>query len=65
MMMANELNELKKNLKSGRVIIGTGNTLKKLKNNKLDKIWLSSNVPATVKDDVVTVSYTHLRAHET
>ena len=47
-----ELNELKKLLKEGKVIIGTSNTIKKLKSGKLQKIWLSSNVPSGIKEDI-------------
>lgn len=54
--MADQLAELKKLLKKGTVVIGTKNTLKKLRNNKLEKIWLSSNVPETVKNDILKYS---------
>ena len=47
-----ELNELKKSLKEGKVIIGTSNTMKKLRSGKLKKIWLSGNVPKGIKEDI-------------
>lgn len=50
------LNEIKKLLKQGKLIIGTNNTLKKLRTNKLEKIWLSSNVPERVKEDIINYS---------
>ena len=57
-MMAerDELNEIKKLLKEGRLNVGTSSTLKKLKQNELEKIWLSSNVPGSVRDDIVNYS---------
>ena len=47
-----ELDEIKKLVKDKRLIVGTKNTVKKLKENKLDKIWLSSNVPAELKEEI-------------
>ncbi len=47
-----ELNDIKKLVKTGKLIIGTNNTLNKLKNNNLAKIWLSSNVPKDIKADI-------------
>jgi ribosomal protein L30E len=47
-----ELSEIKKLTKSGRLVIGTENSVKKLKADKLEKIWLSSNVPPSLKDDI-------------
>ncbi len=54
--MAMELGKIKKLLKQGKLIIGTNNTLKKLRANKLEKIWLSSNVPERVKEDLLNYS---------
>ena len=50
------LNELKKLLKENKIIIGTRITMKKLKSNKLEKIWLSANVPPELKEDIQTYS---------
>ena len=47
-----ELSEIKKGLKERKLILGTSNTIKKLKVNKVNKVWLSSNVPKNVKDDI-------------
>ncbi|MCK5139219.1 MAG: ribosomal L7Ae/L30e/S12e/Gadd45 family protein [Nanoarchaeota archaeon] len=48
-----ELNEIKKLLKKGRIVVGTRNTIKQLREDKLEKIWLSSNVPSDVKEDII------------
>jgi ribosomal protein L30E len=50
--MAEEINEIKKLLKEKKLIIGTENTIKKLRNNDLKKIWFSSNVPSDVKESI-------------
>lgn len=47
-----ELNNIKKGLKEKKVIIGTDNTIKKLRKNKVSKVWLSSNVPKNMKDEL-------------
>ena len=47
-----ELSEIKKLIKSGRLVIGTESTIKKLKADKVEKVWLSSNVPSMLKDDI-------------
>ena len=51
-----ELNDIKKLVKTRKLIIGTDNTLNKLKNNNIGKIWLSSNVPKDVKADILKYS---------
>ncbi len=50
--MADELNEIKKLLKDKRLVIGTADTIKKLKENKISKVWISSNTPSGVRDDI-------------
>ena len=50
--MANNLEDIKKNLKSDKLVIGTVTTLKKIKENKIEKVWLSSNVPESIKKDL-------------
>ena len=52
--MADELTEIKKLIKDKKLIIGTENTMKKLRENKLSKIWLSSNVPAEIKQEITS-----------
>ncbi|MBR9699223.1 hypothetical protein GOV09_02110 [Candidatus Woesearchaeota archaeon] len=48
-----ELTEFKKIIKSKEFIAGTGVTIKLLRQKRLKKIWLSSNVPETVKKDIL------------
>ena len=43
-------------LKTKKLVIGTDRTIKNLKLGKLGKIFLSSNCPAGVKEDVVHYS---------
>jgi ribosomal protein L30E len=50
------LEDVKKLIRDKRFIIGTQNTMKKLKSNKLERIWLSSNVPTDIKDDITKYS---------
>jgi len=47
-----DADELKKLVGSKRLIYGTEQTIKGLKHGKVEKIFLSSNVPKTVKEDV-------------
>jgi ribosomal protein L30E len=51
--MTDDINEIKKLVKTNKLIIGSASTLKKLRNGKLEKIWLSLNTPNTVKDELV------------
>ena len=46
------ITEIKKLLKDKKLIIGTSRTIKNLKLGKISKIFLSSNCPAHVKDDI-------------
>ena len=45
--------EIKKLVKENKLVIGTNATLKKLKSNKARKVWLSSNIPGNVKEDIL------------
>ena len=47
-----EVTEIKKALEAGKVIIGTDRTLKYLKLGKLKKVFMSTNCPKRVKDDI-------------
>lgn len=47
------LDEIKKNLEAKKLIIGTSRTLKMLRQGKISKIFLSSNCPAEVKDEIM------------
>jgi ribosomal protein L30E len=51
--MSDELNDIKKFLKEEKVIIGTKDSLKNLKKGKVQKIWLSSNAPKGIKEDLI------------
>lgn len=44
--------EIKKNLKSKKLIIGTDITIKNMKLGKIKKIFLSSNCPENTKKDI-------------
>jgi ribosomal protein L30E len=46
------LDEVKKNLKSKKLVYGTETTLKGLKLGKISKVFVSSNAPASVKEDL-------------
>jgi ribosomal protein L30E len=47
-----DLEEIKKNLKTDKMIIGADETVKALKAGKLKKVWLSSNCKESVKKDI-------------
>ena len=46
------VSEIKKNLKNKRLILGTDLTLKQLKLGNISRVFLSSNCPESVKQDV-------------
>ena len=46
------IDEIKKKIKEGKVIIGTSRTVKALKLGKTDKVFLTSNCPDDVKEDI-------------
>lgn len=50
--MKDAISEIKKALKEGKAIIGTERTLKDLKLGKVSKIYLTSNCPEDVEEDV-------------
>jgi large subunit ribosomal protein L30e len=50
--MKDSISEIKTALKEGKVIIGTERTLKNLKLGKVSKIFLTSNCPEDVEEDV-------------
>jgi len=47
-----DIDDIKKLLKSKNLIVGTGRTIRYLKTGKLSKVYLSSNCPAEIKEDV-------------
>jgi large subunit ribosomal protein L30e len=51
--MADAIAEIKKALKTkGKAVIGTARTIKKLKLGKVEKVYLTSNCPDEVKEDI-------------
>jgi len=50
--LSKEIMDLKKGLVEGKVLIGREVVLKSLKNKKLSKIYLASNCPEKVKEDI-------------
>lgn len=47
-----ETKELKAKAQEGKIIVGTEKVLKRLRENKIKKIFLASNCPAKIKDDI-------------
>jgi len=45
--------EIKKLLKTKKLVIGTKSCIDKIKKGKLEKIFVSSNCPKTVKEDIM------------
>ncbi|MBW2966805.1 50S ribosomal protein L30e [Candidatus Woesearchaeota archaeon] len=46
------IDDIKKMVKEGKVIIGTSRTIKALKLGKAEKVFLTSNCPDDVKEDI-------------
>ena len=46
------MEDLKKALQENKVIIGKDRVLKKLRIGKLNKVYLASNCPSIIKDDI-------------
>ena len=44
--------EIKKNLKTKKMVLGTELTIKRLKQGKISKVFVSSNCPENVKKDL-------------
>ena len=47
-----EIEEIKKALAEGKVVLGTERTLKSLRLGNIEKVFLTSNCPADVKEQV-------------
>jgi len=47
-----EIDDIKKLLKSKNLVIGTQRTMRYLKTGKLSKVYISSNCPAEIKEDI-------------
>jgi large subunit ribosomal protein L30e len=45
-------NEIKKNLEQKKLVIGTEMTVKSMRREKLSKVYLTSNCPADVRQDI-------------
>jgi large subunit ribosomal protein L30e len=50
--LANVIDEIRKIIKEKKDVIGTDNVMKNLKVGKLSKVYLTSNCPEGVKEDV-------------
>ncbi len=50
--MAEDLSELKKLVGSKKLVYGTEQTMKGLKQGKIEKIYVSSNAPKNVREDI-------------
>ena len=50
--VSKELKELKTKLQENKVIIGTDRVLKGLKSKSLSKVFLASNAPEKIREDV-------------
>ena len=48
--------DIKKNLKTKKLVVGTKQTLKNLKLGKLEKVFVTANCPESVKKDVAHYS---------
>jgi len=48
----NAIKELKSVLNTGKLVMGTEQTLKELKKSTLSKVYLASNTPDNVKEDI-------------
>ena len=50
--MANVINDIKKSLKEGKLVVGADETIKGLKTGKFTKIYLAENCPEVLKGDL-------------
>ncbi len=47
-----DANEIKKMLKNENLVLGSDRILKLLRQSQMESVWLASNAPASVSDDV-------------
>jgi ribosomal protein L30E len=50
------ISEIRKLLESGKLILGTEQTINKLRNNQIGKVYLSANCPQRVKEDISSIA---------
>ncbi len=53
------MEDLKKALQENKIIIGADRVLKKLRVGKLEKVYLSSNCPMRMKEDIEHLAKLH------
>lgn len=46
------MKEIQDNLTTGKLLIGTKRTMKKLKQSTIEKIFLAKNCPSSIADDI-------------
>jgi large subunit ribosomal protein L30e len=46
------MDEIKKNLNAGKLVIGTKRTIKAIKNSQVEKIFLANNCPEIITEDI-------------
>jgi large subunit ribosomal protein L30e len=51
-MWRQKMDEIKKNLTTGKLIIGSKRTLKAIRASKIAKVFLASNAPKDIVDDL-------------
>jgi large subunit ribosomal protein L30e len=54
--MAEDISEIKKILKEEKVVLGTKRTIENLKLGKIKRVYLSSNAPESVKEEIKNYS---------
>jgi len=47
------MEELKKGLKEGKLIIGTKRTIKSVRKDEVSKVFLANNCPEMIKEDIL------------
>lgn len=52
-MIQTNIDDLKKELKDAKVILGTNRVVKNLRKGNLSKVYIAFNTPSNVEDDIV------------
>jgi large subunit ribosomal protein L30e len=55
-VIGDNVKEIKAAIESGKLIEGTDRSLKLLRENKIEKVFVSKNCPGQIKDDIVRLS---------